>query len=135
MIFAKNTTRHRVRHSDTDDWQIGYYANYFRWYEHGRTELLRKIGINAGEMERRQKTLIPVVEAKNNYFAPIRFDDELTLESALTEIGNTHFKAEYFLRKGKTKIAQGYTVHVFTDRSLKKKKVHEKMAKLKAEKK
>ncbi len=134
MIYAKNTTKHRVRHSDTDDWQIVYYANYFRWYEHGRTELLRKIGIEVGEMETKEKLLIPVIEAKNNYFAPVKFDDELTLESQLTEIGNTHFKVDYVLFKRKQKISEGYTVHVFTDRNLKKKKIHAKIEKLKVKK-
>lgn len=131
MIFAKNSTRHRVRHSDTDDWGIGYYGSYFSWFEKGRTELLRKIGIDVGRMENKEKMLVPVVETKNNYFAPVRFDDELTLESAITEIGNHHFRVDYFLSKGKTKIAHGYTVHVFTDRNLKKRKVHKKMTWLK----
>jgi len=134
VIFAKNMTKHRVRHADTDDWGVGYYANYFRFYEAGRSELLRKIGINVGKMEEKQGLLVPVVEAKSNYFAPIKFDEELTLESSLVEIGNTSFKIEFLLRKGKTKVAQGYTVHVFTDRKLKKKKMHEKMARLKVKK-
>lgn len=131
MSYAKNMTIHRVRHSETDDWGIGYYGSYFSWFEEGRTELLRKIGIDVGIMENMEKMLVPVIEAKNNYFAPVHFDDELKLESSLTEIGNTHFRVDYFLCKGTQKICQGYTVHVFTDRNLKKKEVHEKMAKLK----
>ncbi|MDO8634585.1 MAG: acyl-CoA thioesterase [archaeon] len=130
MIYAKNTTRHIVRHSDTDDWGIGYYGNYFSWYEAGRTELLKKIGINVKALEEKG-TLVPVVEAKNNYFAPVKFEDQLTLESTLTEIGNTHFKVNFTLRKRKQVVSMGCTVHVFTDKKLKKKKIHEKMAALK----
>lgn len=130
MIYAKHTTKHMVRHSDTDDWGIGYYGNYFSWYEAGRTELLKKIGINVKNLEK-TGTLVPVVEAKNNYFSPVKFEDKLILESTLTEIGNTHFKVNFKLRKGKQVVSMGHTVHVFTSKSLKKKKVHAKMVALK----
>lgn len=130
MIYAKNTTKHTVRHSDTDDWGIGYYGSYFAWYEAGRTELLKKIGINVRNLEQKG-TLVPVLEAKNNYFAPVKFEDRLTLESALTEIGNTHFKVDFTLSRGKQVLSMGHTVHVFTDKNLKKKKIHEKMNALK----
>jgi acyl-CoA thioester hydrolase len=68
----------RVRYADTDQMGVVYYANYFVWFEIGRTDLLRTLGGTYREMEADGLTL-PVIEASCQYVAPCRYDDELTI--------------------------------------------------------
>jgi acyl-CoA thioester hydrolase len=68
----------RVRYADTDQMGVVYYANYFVWFEIGRTDLLRTLGGSYREMEADGLTL-PVIEASCQYVAPCRYDDELTI--------------------------------------------------------
>src|SRR5690606_40611066 len=52
----------RVRYAETDAMQVAYYANYFVWFEVGRTDLLRQLGWTYREMEE-AGILLPVTEA------------------------------------------------------------------------
>jgi acyl-CoA thioester hydrolase len=67
-----------VRYAETDQMGVVYYANYFVWFEIGRTDLLRALGGTYREMEADGLTL-PVIEASCESAAPCRYDDELTI--------------------------------------------------------
>ena len=56
-------TRQRVRYAETDQMGIVYYANYLVWFELGRVELLRSLGLAYSQMERDHKLILPVIEA------------------------------------------------------------------------
>jgi acyl-CoA thioester hydrolase len=71
-------SRVRVRYAETDQMGVVYYANYFVWFEIGRTDLLRTLGGTYRELEADGLTL-PVIEASCEYAAPCRYDDELTI--------------------------------------------------------
>jgi acyl-CoA thioester hydrolase len=68
----------RVRYAETDQMGVVYYANYFVWFEIGRTDLLRSLGGSYREMEADGLTL-PVIQASCEYAAPCRYDDELVV--------------------------------------------------------
>jgi acyl-CoA thioester hydrolase len=71
----------RVRYAETDKMGVVYYANYFVWFEVGRTDLLRTLGWSYREMELAGVSL-PVIEAHCEYTRPARYDDDLEIRTA-----------------------------------------------------
>lgn len=96
-----------------------YHAHYLVWFEMGRNEFFRWLGIRYPEYEK-QGIYLPVVEAHCRYFLPTTYDDLLTLEVAVSELGKTSMKFVYrILNEEGKKVAEGHTIHVFVDRKRK----------------
>lgn len=121
-------TRLRVRYAETDQMGVVYYANYLVWFEIGRVELLRQLGFKYKTMEIEDDCYIPVVEASCRYKAPARYDDELILQTEAASMRGYILKFRYrILRAGdKHLLAEGETVHVVTDRKMKKRDLPDK---------
>ena len=68
----------RVRYAETDQMGVVYYANYFVWFEIGRTDLLRTLGSTYRQLEAEGLSL-PVIEAACQYAAPCLYDEELVV--------------------------------------------------------
>ena len=77
--------RFRVIYGDTDAMGVVYYANYFRYFEAARTELLRAIGMPYRQLEA-EGFMLPVAEAHAKYHAPARYDDALVLQTTITRV-------------------------------------------------
>ena len=77
---------YRVCYGDTDQMGVVYYANYFVFFERGRTEMLRSVGFPYSRLEE-LGVFLPVTEAKCRYFAPARYDELLTLRSTVLDLG------------------------------------------------
>lgn len=109
-----NALKIRVRYADTDAMKFVYYAKYFEYFEEGRSELLRSIGIPYTEIEK-QGILIAVVEAYAKYRRSARYDDLLTVETTLAEMPVARIRLQYriFSETEKEPIVEGYTVHSF----------------------
>ena len=112
MVVEHETTE-RVRYADTDTMRVVYYANYFVWFETGRIELLRSRGVVYKDIEK-MGVFMPVVEAKANYRAPARFDDELLVRTRLKHLGRTSaiFENEVYRLPEMELLCTGQTVHV-----------------------
>ena len=124
-------TEHRVIYADTDAGNVVYYANYFRWFQSGRRELLRSLKIDYNSLDR-IGIIVPVVEAKCNYYAPAKYDDIIVVEAKISEIKEKSIRFDYkILRKnGKKLLAAGHTVNVFVDKmSMKSTKIPENVRK------
>ena len=78
-------TKLRVRYGETDQMGFVYYGIYAQYYEVGRVELLRSLGISYKEIEAMGFAL-PVVNFNIKYKKPAFYDDELTIETAIKEI-------------------------------------------------
>ena len=70
----------RVRYAETDRMGVVYYANYLVWFEVARADLLRSLGWTYREMEESGVSL-PVIEARCEYKAPARYDDEIVIRT------------------------------------------------------
>ncbi len=107
-----NRTTCRVIYGDTDCMGLAYHANYFRWFEMGRTELFRSLGLAYTEIEARG-VFLPVAEAHCKYALPINYDDVLEIETRLDKKVRAGFKFNYRLFKEgqKEKLATGFTRH------------------------
>lgn len=73
----------RVRYEETDQMGVVYHGNYLKYFDVGRTELMRHLGFPYSEMERRGVMLV-VVEAHCRYRDSARYDDVLRIETAGT---------------------------------------------------
>lgn len=105
----------RVLFADTDAMGIVYYANYLRWFEVGRVELLRGMGMAYREMTTRGIHL-PVTEAAVRYLSPARYDDFLEIRAEVRELRRASVSFGYrILRAGGEVLAEGTTTHAFTD--------------------
>jgi acyl-CoA thioester hydrolase len=128
------TTEVRVRYAETDQMGIVYYANYLVWFEIGRVELLRSLGLAYSKLEIDHQCILPVVEATCRYRAPARYDDRILIETRPALLRNSVLKFAYrILRKAPegeepTLLAEGETVHVVCDDQLKKKPLPEHYA-------
>jgi acyl-CoA thioester hydrolase len=109
-------TRVRVRYAETDRMGVVYYANYFVWFEVGRTDWLRQTGWTYREMERDGISL-PVIEAQCEYRQPARYDDEIDIATNGTLVTPVRVRFDYALSRAgdETAIAAGHTVHAAVD--------------------
>ncbi len=112
----KHKTAYRVIYGDTDNMGVGYYANYLRWFEIGRTELLRAWGLPYTEIEA-QGLLLPVAEANCKYAVPVKYDDLLIIEAGVDPEYKGGLKIDYRITNedGQVLHATGYTRHAFVN--------------------
>jgi acyl-CoA thioester hydrolase len=89
------TTEVRVRYAETDQMGIVYYANYLVWFEIGRVELLRSLGLAYSQLELEHQCILPVVEASCRYRSPARYDDEILIETRPALLRNSVLKFAY----------------------------------------
>ena len=113
----KNKTEIRVYYADTDHEGVVYYANYLRWFEIGRTEILRQCGYDYSDIEKKD-IIVPVVEVKCSYNDSAMYKDIIIIETSIERIGNSSIKFNYKIMRKKDEklLAEGYTVNVFVDR-------------------
>jgi acyl-CoA thioester hydrolase len=106
----------RVRYAETDKMGVVYYANYFVWFEVGRTDLLRAMGWSYREMEQAGVSL-PVIEAHCDYHRPALYDDELDVrtEGRMLSPVRMEFTYQVVRREGQVLAASGRTVHAALD--------------------
>ena len=116
MTPMTHRTETRVTYAETDAMGIVYYANYLRWFEVGRTELMRSLGIAYKEMEA-QGTFLPVSEVFCKYHASARYDDVLIIETSVNFLKRASIQFAYrILRKSDgTELITGSTLHAFVD--------------------
>jgi acyl-CoA thioester hydrolase len=90
LVRAADTFGHetelRVRFGDTDAAGIVYYANYLRYFEAGRAELMRATGIPYAAMVEEEDVFMPVVDTWVRYHAPARYDDLIRVHSWVHEV-------------------------------------------------
>ena len=94
------TTEVRVRYAETDQMGIVYYANYLVWFEIGRVELLRSLGLAYSQLEIEHECILPVIEASCRYRSPARYDDEIQIETRPALLRGSVMKAPGRRRNG-----------------------------------
>jgi len=129
------TTEVRVRYAETDQMGIVYYANYLVWFEIGRVELLRSLGLAYSQLEIEHQCILPVVEASCRYRSPARYDDRILIETrpglvrgSVIKFAYKIFRATDHNPEGRELLAEGETVHIVCDDKLNKKPLPESYA-------
>jgi len=108
----------RVYYEDTDSGGVVYYANYLKFMERARTELLRSIGYEQDQLQQELGIIFAVHSANIQYKKPARFNDELNVVTSITSLGKAsiHFKQSVFLE---TSQHAGSTTGLLSDADIK----------------
>jgi acyl-CoA thioester hydrolase len=111
----EHTTKVRVRYAETDQMGYVYYGNYAAFYEVGRVEMLRSLGMTYKDMEA-SGVMMPVLELKCKYLRPARYDEEITIKVMMDKMPGVriHFRYELF-NENEELINLGETLLVFVD--------------------
>lgn len=113
----ENKTTIRVRYGETDQMGYCYYGNYAQYFEVGRVEALRGLGMSYRDMET-QGIMLPVSEYSVKYVAPALYDDELTIITKIKEIKGAKIIFDYEIRKDDQKmVATAQTILVFVNKT------------------
>jgi acyl-CoA thioester hydrolase len=119
--MIKTRFKIRVRYADTDKMQFVYNGKYLEYFEVGRTELLRSLGLPYSEVEKRGYQL-PLVEANIKYKSAAFYDDILIIESSYQIESTPIIQINYTIYRKETLevIAEGFTKHLFIKEETKK---------------
>lgn len=113
-------TKFIVRYAETDQMGIVHHSNYPVWYEAGRTDFIRKMGMPYSKIEE-TGILLPLIELKCAYKGAARYEDEITVKTSIKEYSGTRiiFNYDVYRNSDPTLINRGETVHVWTNKELK----------------
>ncbi len=109
-------TQIRVRYAHTDQMGTVYYGNYPAFYEIGRVESMRSLGISYREIEE-SGVMMPVLECYIKYLAPAKYDELLTIETQIPELPTAKIRFDYRILSPENKLLNtGYTWLAFVDK-------------------
>ncbi|WP_353148549.1 thioesterase family protein [Flavobacterium sp.] len=105
----------RVRYAETDQMGVVYHGNYAQYFEMGRVEWLRNLGISYKWMEE-NGVMLPVVSLELNYKKPARYDDVLRIKTILKSQSTVKIEFDYEIFNEQNQLlTTGYSMLVFVD--------------------
>ena len=111
------TAEYRVNFYDTDAMAVVHHANYIRWFEIGRVEYLRSIGITLNDLME-DGFVLPITDVQAKFLSPGYYDDDLLIETTAVALTRVKMVFDYrVLRKSDgTVLVKGHTQNVYTSR-------------------
>ena len=108
-------TEHHVNFYDTDAMAVVHHSNYILWFEIGRVEYLRSIGITLGELME-DGFVFPITDVRAKYVSPGKFDDVVLIETTPTALTKAKMAFDYrIIRKADGEVmVTGHSQNVFT---------------------
>jgi acyl-CoA thioester hydrolase len=112
--MLRHETDLRVRYADTDQMKFAYYGVYFEYFEQGRSDLLRSVGLPYATLEG-MGYMLPVIEAHAEYKRSAHYDDLLHIVTMLNArpVARVRLDYEVYNADRNELIATGYTIHSF----------------------
>ncbi|MFQ3180971.1 MAG: acyl-CoA thioester hydrolase [Polaribacter sp.] len=111
--MRKSTTNTRIRYSETDQMGVVYHGNYAQFFEMGRTEWLRSLGVTYKDMEK-SGIMLPVISIKFNFIKSALYDDVLTIHTFLKKEPLVKIEFDYEIKNQKDElICTGNSVLAF----------------------
>nr|WP_321224637.1 thioesterase family protein [uncultured Psychroserpens sp.] len=105
----------RVRYGETDQMGVVYHGNYAQYFEIGRTEWLRSMGLSYRKMEE-EGVMLPVVSLSINYKKSARYDDLIKVKTKLVKTPTVKIEFDYeILNENNEILATGNSILVFMD--------------------
>ncbi len=105
----------RVRYAETDQMGYVYHGNYATWFEVGRVETLRALGTAYRDLEA-EGVMLPVVHYSTEFLAPIRYDEEVEIETCIEEMPTARIRFSYSCRVGGQVVTRANTTLFFMNR-------------------
>ena len=108
------------RYGETDKMNIIYHANYYNWFEVGRTEFFKSLGYPYNRLEA-DGILLPVIECSCSYIKPAVYDVAVYIRTQVELIKGVKigFVYQVFRRSDDELLAKGKTLHAFVDKKMK----------------
>ena len=124
-------TKLRVRYAETDNMGVVYHSNFAIWFEVGRVELMRQLGLEYRTMEKDDNCHIPVVDLRVRYKAPALYDDEIVVRTRIANARQSllHFTYEVLRAGDQALLATGETMHIIVDDKFQRRALPEKYMK------
>ena len=98
----------RVYYEDTDLSGITYHANYLRWFERARSDLLRLLGIDQRAAIESGEGAYALSEVNLRYLRPARLDDDVVIETRCTELGAASCRMHQIAWRGEEALCEGH---------------------------
>lgn len=114
--MLKHFTELRVRYADTDQMKFAYNGKYFEYFEVGRTEMMREVGLPYEVIEK-SGFFMPVIETKIHFFQPAFYDELLLIETWVDKLPTAKVHIDHII-KAKDRdvvICEGYVELAFLD--------------------
>ncbi len=123
-------TQVRVRYAETDQMGVVYHSNYLIWFEVGRVEFMRQLGLDYKRLEQEDGCGIAVVDAHVRYRYPARYDDELVIQTRLLAARGVLVRFEYKILRAEDRqlLCEGETSHVVVGGGMKKRSLPQRYA-------
>jgi acyl-CoA thioester hydrolase len=120
-VRPASEARVRVRYAETDQMGVVYHSNYLIWFEVGRVEFIRHMGLSYKQMEE-DGCGISVVDLHVKYRVPARYDDELVIETRLLAARGVVVRFGYRIARlaDGVLLCEGETMHVCVGKDMKK---------------
>jgi len=113
--MIRNQTNIRVRYGETDQMGYVYYGNYAQFFEVGRVEWLRALGVSYKSLEE-SGIMLPVIQLNINYMKPAKYDDLLTITTIMTKKPLVKIEFDFEVHNENNELlTTGYTSLVFMD--------------------
>ncbi|HLU86978.1 MAG TPA: thioesterase family protein [Taishania sp.] len=94
QIQFSNQTKLRVRYAETDQMGYCYYGNYAQYFEVGRVEAMRSLGMSYRELEE-AGIMLPVIDFSVKYYVPATYDEELTVTTTIEKLQGAKLSFSY----------------------------------------
>lgn len=109
----EHRTKKRVRYAETDKMGYLYYGHYAKYYEIGRVEALRDLGLSYRKMEDEMKIMLPVLSLEARYRIPAYYDEEITIITRLKDLPSKMFSFHHELLNPKGDVINTANVKLF----------------------
>ena len=108
LVGARHLYAVRVYYEDTDLSGITYHANYLRWFERARSDLLRLLGIDQRAAIESGEGAYALSEVNLKYLRPARLDDDVVIETRCTELGAASCRMHQIARRGDEMLCEAH---------------------------
>ncbi len=113
--MIRNQTNIRVRYGETDQMGYVYYGNYAQFFEVGRVEWMRALGMSYKSLEE-SGIMLPVIKLNINYMKPAKYDDLLTITTIMTKKPLVKIEFDFEVHnENNDLLTTGFTSLVFMD--------------------
>ncbi len=114
--MLKHFTELRVRYADTDQMRFAYNGKYFEYFEVGRTEMMREVGLPY-ELIEKSGFFMPVIETKIHFFQPAFYDELLLIETRVEKLPTVKVHIDHIIKAKERDvvICEGYVELAFLD--------------------
>ncbi len=118
-----HSTSIRVRYAETDKMNYVYYGNYATYYEVGRVETMRALGITYAAMEDEMHVMMPVMNASFEYLRPVFYDELLRVETKIPILPEREILFESAIYNEKNKVVNKGLIRLCFVSTLTKKRI------------